>query len=291
MHEPLFASMREQMAPSREAREALSKRVNEEKPKRRNKQMWKYTVAAACAALALLTASPMRPGAVEPRLHSYVTLADGGPEQGQSAELTIDRGQGGPDTAEPNLGVADDPVQEGAVNAYQALMEHMGDELPAWYGGAYIDDRGILNILLVSGEDSGDKTLELQVLEWTGEGPVAFGSAQHSLAGLRSLQDKAAELAGELLVGCGVNQETNQLELDVTEVTDELLAQLAQLDPEEDLIMVRVSQRASALDGKGWEEPVSHDVLPGGDTEPQDPIAYEPQEKQPAQYDLLPLEE
>lgn len=46
-------------------------------------------------------------------------------------------------------------------------------------------------------------------------------------------------------MGCGVNEETNQVELDIPEATDAALRLLAELDPTDDAILVWVGPAAS----------------------------------------------
>lgn len=82
---------------------------------------------------------------------------------------------------------------------------------------------------------------------WAGSEHVGFGSARYSLSYLRSLQDWAvAAMSGlGLAVGRGVNEETNQVELDIPEATNAALRLLAELDPTDDAILVWVGPAAS----------------------------------------------
>ena len=170
---------------------------------------------------------------------------------------------------------------------------------PDWYGGAYIDNTGTLVVCLVESQDPGDKSLELQVLEWTGSDRIAFTDVKYSLAHLLDLQEKICDaLYYDLGLGfiCGTNEELNRLELTLPEVTDEALALLAKLDPDDDAIYVQVGQRASAQDDvKKGEDPAVHHVMPGGVTvpegeDPKAPIAEEPW-YDGARYDLEQLPE
>ena len=85
--------------------------------------------------------------------------------------------------------VGDAPVQEGAED-YQRLMDRFNGTYPDWYGGAYLDESGRLVVQLVEDKDPGDKTLELQVLDWTGSDTVMFSSCKYSLAQLSELMDR-----------------------------------------------------------------------------------------------------
>ena len=179
--------------------------------------------------------------------------------------------------------ISDAPAQEEAVNAYQKLMDRFNGTYPDWYGGAYIDDSGYLVVQLVEDKDPGDKTLELQVLDWTGSDIVMFSSCKYSLAQLHKLMDRLNALpdtdpqCGEAMAGWGVDEEANRIELTLTEVNDHILSILAELDPDDDAIYVQVGQRASTDNAK-TEDPAVHHVMPGGVPAPEDDdlIAEEP---------------
>lgn len=185
--------------------------------------------------------------------------------------------------------IGDAPSQEEAVNAYQKLMDHFNGTYPDWYGGAYINDSGWLVVQLVESEDPADKSLELQVLDWTDSDSVMFSSCKYSLSYLRNLQDKVCDTMIELglFSGCGADEELNRLDLTLTSVTDEALALLAELDPDDDAIYVQVGRRVTFDDAAGevvsadsakTEDPAVHHVVPGGTTVPDDEdlIADEP---------------
>lgn len=183
----------------------------------------------------------------------------------------------------PNTGdlpSGDVPVQEGAED-YQMLMARFNGVLPDWYGGAYLDTAGRLVVLLVEGEDPGDKSLELQVQEWTGSGRVRFGSARYSLNHLKGLMDRLNRLPdvnlkyADVMAGWGIDEENNRIELTLTQAYEPLLSVLAELDPEDDAIYVQVGQWAAAYAGVEDSAP----VMPGGTTVPEDDgnlIADEP---------------
>ena len=188
--------------------------------------------------------------------------------------------------------VGDVPVQVGAED-YQKLMDHFGSSYPDWYGGAYLDESG----QLVEDKDPGDKTLELQVLDWTGSDTVMFSSCKYSLAQLSELMDQLNALPDtdpqcrEVMAGWGVDEEANRIELTLTEVNDHILSVLARLDPDDDAIYVQIGQRAS-VDSivKEGEDPAVHHVMPGGATVPDDEdlIAEEPR-YDGAHYDVQDL--
>ncbi len=197
--------------------------------------------------------------------------------------------------------IGDAPTQEEAVNAYEKLMGRFNGQYPDWYGGAYIDNTGTLIVQLVEDKDPGDKTLELQVLDWTDDGRVAFSSCKYSLRYLRDLQDKVVDAMSELdlFSSCGANEKRNRLDLKLTSVTDEALALLAELDPDDDAIYVQVGQRAAADVGRDvrepaiiGEDPAVRHVMPGGTPVPDDEdlIADEPY-YDGAHYDLEELPE
>ena len=192
--------------------------------------------------------------------------------------------------------VGDVPVQVGAED-YQKLMEHFNGAYPDWYGGAYLDESGRLVVQLVEDKDPGDKTLELQVLDWTGSDTVMFSSCKYSLAQLSELMDQLNALPDtdpqcrEVMAGWGVDEEANRIELTLTEVNDHILSVLARLDPDDDAIYVQIGQRAS-VDSivKEGEDPAVHHVMPGGATVPDDEdlIAEEPR-YDGAHYDVQDL--
>ncbi len=169
--------------------------------------------------------------------------------------------------------VGDVPVQVGAED-YQKLMEHFNGQYPDWYGGAYLDQSGRLVVQLVEDKDPGDKSLELQVLDWTGSDQVMFSSCKYSLAQLKELMDQLNALPGQdmkfrdVMAGWGINEEANRIELTLTQVYDPILVVLAELDPDDDAIYVQVGQRATA--DVGTEDPAVRHVMPGGVPVPDD---------------------
>jgi hypothetical protein len=169
--------------------------------------------------------------------------------------------------------IGDIPVQVGAED-YQKLMEHFNGTYPDWYGGAYLDESGRLVVQLVEDKDPGDKSLELQVLDWTGSDQVMFSSCKYSLAQLKELMDQLNALpgqdmkCGDVMAGWGINEEANRIELTLTQVNDHILSVLARLDPDDDAIYVQVGQRATA--DVGTEDPAVYHVMPGGVPVPDD---------------------
>ena len=187
--------------------------------------------------------------------------------------------------------IGDAPSQEEALNAYEELMDRFNGVYPDWYGGAYIDSSGWLVVQLVEDKDPADKSLELQVLDWTGSDQVMFSSCKYSLAQLTGLMDQLNALPDadpkcrEVMASWGIDEEHNRIELTLTEANGHVLAVLCRMDPEDDAIYVQVGQRAStdiANDKPSvipeGEEPVSYDIMPGGATVPDDEdlIAEEP---------------
>ena len=193
------------------------------------------------------------------------------------------------------------PDQSEAIMAYQNLMarfeaDYGPDRYPDWYGGAYIDEHGMLVVNIVEDLEPEGKKLFLQIQDWAGSDRISFGGSGLSLNQLRELQDKAFNAMYEmgLAVGCGVNEETGQVELTLEEANEAALWKLAELDPAGTAILV-VVERAPSVD---WVEElapspsVSHSVRPGGndllsntpvsDTpgaveDADDAIAWEPQ--------------
>lgn len=187
--------------------------------------------------------------------------------------------------------IGDAPVQAGAED-YEKLMDHFNGTLPDWYGGAYLNESGWLVVQLVEDKDPGDKSLELQVLDWTGSDSVMFSSCKYSLNQLKELMEKLNALpeaypeCARVMAGWGIDEEHNRIELTLTNVDDHVpLLVLAELDPDDDAIYVQVGQRAShdlgedvRTDSAKTEDPAVHHAVPGGATVPDDEdlIADEP---------------
>lgn len=313
-NDPIFAAMRAQLAPSRGAQEALLGRLTAETTqKKEEKPMikhWKALALAACAALSLCIHPIYNLFAPQgPALHSYVRVDISDPAtkaeyRQQTAVLGGDRGTGGEGSNTGDLPggayIGDAPVQLGA-EAYQLLMDHFGDTLPDWYGGAYIDDGGALMVLLVEEKDPADKSLELEVLGVVGDVPVAFTDVKYSLIELREINGKLLDLLGSsgTQASWGIYEDQNRIVLDVPEpLSDELRAAIAKIDPEDDAILIRVVEGTALADlvkGPPAVEPIDGPAAPGGVTEPQEKRPAEvqdlPGEKEtPASYDVLPLE-
>ena len=145
--------------------------------------------------------------------------------------------------------VGDAPDQGEAVMAYQNLMarfeaDYGPGRYPDWYGGAYIDEYGMLTVNIVEDLEPQGKELLLQIQDWAGSPKISFGSSQLSLNELRKLQDRVVEAMEKLGLdmGCGVNEETGQVELTLPEATHEALMRLASLDPKGTDILVIVGQ-------------------------------------------------
>ena len=140
----------------------------------------------------------------------------------------------------------------------------------------------MLAVNIVEDLEPEGKELLLQIQEWAGSDRISFGSSQLSLNELRKLQDRVAAAMEELGLdmGCGVNEETGQVELTLPEATHEALLRLASLDPKGTDILVIVGQVISV---DPVEEPaliapsVSQSVQPGGvSDEPNTPVSNMP---------------
>lgn len=178
------------------------------------------------------------------------------------------------------------PDQGEAIMAYQNLMakfeaEYGPDRYPEWYGGAYIDGHAGLIVNIAEGYEPEDKELFLRIQDWAGNDKIGFGSSRESLNYLRFLQGEALAAMDRLGVpaGCGINEEAGQVELDLPCVTDEILWELARLDPT-DAIQVRAGYYATDNTVSAVPAPsVSHNTIqPGGAPEPgrvEDAIAFD----------------
>lgn len=331
MNDKIFSSMQSQLVPSPQVRAALSEKLARPVKKRPVPRM-KYAALAACAALAIgglsvyglrqnpqawmLITRNFRHSAEVLPLHSYVMM------DGVSGYTTEDAGvndkENGEDTGAgaieilpaPNTGdlpggayIGDAPVPE-ASQAQDKLYPHVRSN-PDWYGGMYIDDTGTLVVCLVEGEDPGDKSLELQVLEWTGSDRVVFTDVKYSLAHLDKLMDRLNHLPEDpkcydVMASWARDERNNRVVVTLTEANDYILSLLAELDPDDDAIYVQVGQRATfdvatdevvSADSANTENPAVHHVMPGGATVPDDEdlIADEPY-YDGAHYDVLPAE-
>ena len=255
MNKELFDSMKNQMTPSPEVRAALSEKLAQ--PMKKRPAAWmKYGAVAACAALVIGALAIYQAGQPEDvsnsgsiHHHSYVMVGDVIGDMKEFAAITA----GGEDTGAsagensdaPNTGdlpggayVGEIPVQEGA-EAYQKLMDRFNGTYPDWYGGAYLDDSGRLVVQLVEDKDPGDKSLELQVLDWTDSDSVMFSSCKYSLSHLNELMEELNKLPDtdpeyrRIMNGWGIDEEANHIKLTITEVNNSLLADLTRLDPED----------------------------------------------------------
>lgn len=332
MNQELFDSMRTQMTPSPAVRAALSEKLA--KPAKKRPVPWiKYGALAACAALVIgglsvynycqdpanwkIIVRSFHPDVIintPGPLHSYVTVEDAAGYATENAAVN-DTGTGGTEVNTGDLPSRDDapsgalpggayigdvPVQKGAED-YQKLMDHFNGTYPDWYGGAYLNESGWLVVQLVEDKDPADKSLELQVLDWTGSDSVMFSSCKYSLAGLKRLMDQlnafpeAYPECARVMAGWGIDEEHNRIELTLTEADKSVLSLLGGIDPDDDAIYVRVGQRAS-VDSASTENPAVHHVVPGGVTVPdnEDLIADEPYYydgvRDGAHYDVLPEE-
>lgn len=144
--------------------------------------------------------------------------------------------------------------QDEATRQYQSLLQNAGlgyageGYYPEWFGGAWIDNdwpdnTGRLTIAMVEGWDT--EAMEDMVRGWCGgTGDVLFCTAKYSYAHLNGLMDEISAVFdqyGWLPSAFGANEEANRIELDIFGMpSDELLADLARLDPEGDAIRVQV---------------------------------------------------
>lgn len=150
--------------------------------------------------------------------------------------------------------------QEEAARQYQNLLSSGGigyggeGYYPSWFGGAWLDNdwpdnTARLTVAMVEGWDT--EAMEGRVRDWCGgTGDVLFCTVKYSYAQLNGLMDEISALFdqyGWLSSSFCTSEENNRVELDIFEMPgDELLADLARLDPDGDAIFVRVF-----TDGRG----------------------------------------
>ena len=315
----------------------------------RPKFRWKAVAACAACAVLVLGAYPAYQAA-HPPLHSYTVLEGGGmttqgdvkaPAGGTfgpgimpgGAYVGNDRGETGIDGTEYTVPGQDAPAQEKAAAQYQGLLQGLGGQggyepeaYPGWYGGAWIDNsfypEAKLAVALVDGFRTDE--LEAQIEEWCG-GEVVFKDVKYSRSYLDQLMEPISQVLEEadmdLLCGFGVDVMENCLGVDIhsdgKDIPKEVLAKLAQLDPDGGAIRVRLftgrldtltdetvkgpapapaapdEQPVPAVIEDGDQiyhgEDAPADAIPGGAS----PVGELPQAKgediQPARHDLLPL--
>lgn len=309
---------------------------------------WKTIAACAACAVLVLGAYPAYQAA-HPPLHSYTVLEGGGmttqgdvkaPAGGTfgpgiipgGAYVGNDRGETGIDGTEYTVPGQDAPAQEKAAAQYQGLLQGLGGQggyepeaYPGWYGGAWIDNsfypEAKLAVALVDGFRTDE--LEAQIEEWCG-GEVVFKDVKYSRSYLDQLMEPISQVLEEadmdLLCGFGVDVMENCLGVDIhsdgKDIPKEVLAKLAQLDPDGGAIRVRLftgrldtltdetvkgpapapaapdEQPVPAVIEDGDQiyhgEDAPADAIPGGAS----PVGELPQAKgediQPARHDLLP---
>lgn len=314
----------------------------------RPKFRWKTIAACAACAVLVLGAYPAYQAA-HPPLHSYTVLEGGGmttqgdvkaPAGGTfgpgimpgGAYVGNDRGETGIDGTEYTVPGQDAPAQEKAAAQYQGLLQGLGGQggyepeaYPGWYGGAWIDNsfypEAKLAVAIVDGFRTDE--LEVRIEEWCG-GEVVFKDVKYSRSYLDQLMEPISQVLEEadmdLLCGFGVDVMENCLGVDIhsdgKDIPKEVLAKLAQLDPDGGAIRVRLhtgrldtltdetvkgpapapaapdEQPVPAVIEDGDQiyhgEDAPADAIPGGAS----PVGELPQAKgediQPARHDLLP---
>ena len=248
------------------------------KPRFGWKKLAACAACAACAALVLGAYPVYR--AVNPLLHGYTVMEGGGtlntldelkapageinaPDQQDvyaPDPSTMPGGayvgredSGGINGAGYDVPSQEAPVQEKAAAQYDSLMKNGGinpaGANPDWYGGAWIDNsyypEAKLAVAIV--DDFRTPELEAQIQEWCG-GEVVFQDVKYDLAHLYALQDTVVDAitggSDALSCGIGVDVTANCLGVDIysngKDIPREVLAKLAQLDPDGDAIRVRV---------------------------------------------------
>lgn len=207
----------------------------------------------------------------------------------------------------------------GHLRARYGRQENFSPNWPDWYGGGYLNndrpDRvARLTIVLVKDYDTPE--LRQEIYDFLGSDHVDFQSGKYALSHLLDLQKKLMDypVLREVFASSWTDEESNRLNLTLTEVTDAALIVLADLDPEDDAIYVQVGRRIArdqAVDDMMGEDPV-RPVMPGGAVIPEDdenliaeepwvedldgayysvPVERLPEQKQPAITQSVPEEE
>lgn len=167
----------------------------------------------------------------------------------------------------------DAPMAEDAANQYDGLLRGMGvygsDALavyPEWYGGAWLDE-GCLTVAIVYGFRTPE--LENQIVEWCGgTQKIIFTGAIYSQNRLDGLMQEMGRVFEELdchiFSTYGVYVSDNCIHLDFFEVPgDEVLAALAELDPDGGAIFIQVfTGRSIACTDETAKAPALADPTP-----------------------------
>lgn len=172
----------------------------------------------------------------------------------------------------------------GYLRSRYGRQENFSPNWPDWYGGGYLNndrpDR-VARLTLVLVKDYDTPELRQEIYDFLGSDHVDFQSGRYALSHLLDLQKKIMDypVLREVFASSWTDEESNRLNLTLTEVTDAALLVLAELDPEDDAIYVQAGQRIArdeAVDDMGVD-PIRH-IVPGGAApdEDQDLIAYEP---------------
>ena len=189
----------------------------------------------------------------------------------------------------------DIPVQP-AAEWYDALLcTYWLEEYPEWYGGAWLAGDELLAVAIVDGFRTPE--LEAEIKEAAGDGAVIrFSTVKYSMEFLCGLMEPAVRaLDGSgLSAGVGVDVMANCLGVDLysdgQNISDDVLAALAHLDPDGDAIRVRLFVGAlSDYDETAMKGPVSNAIstpVPGGARAfPEEETPAYTENGQPAQYD------
>lgn len=148
-----------------------------------------------------------------------------------------------------NVSGQDAPVQEASAQ-YERLLQSLGlwgidgrGLYPEWCGGVWLDGE-LLSVAIVNQFRS--PGLEAQITEWCGgTGEIIFTGVKYSQNYLDDLMGKIDRVFDELdchiFLSYGVYVTDNRIHLDFFEVpSDEVLAALAELDPDGDAIFIQV---------------------------------------------------
>ena len=155
---------------------------------------------------------------------------------------------GGGDAGTADSAYSEVSVQEEASAQADRLLQSLGidgwdwDLYPDWYGGIWLDGEHLTVAIVDSFHTPG---LEARIREWCGgTGEILFRTVKYSLAYLEDLKDEVAALFdqyGWLPSVIDAHEMTNRVELDIFAMPDdELLAALAELDPDGDAIFIQV---------------------------------------------------
>lgn len=142
----------------------------------------------------------------------------------------------------------------GHLRSRYGLQENFSPNWPDWYGGGYLNNNRpdrVARLTIVLVKDYDTPALRQEIYDFLGSDHVDFQSGKYALSYLLVLQKKIMDypIIREVFASSWTDEENNCLNLALTDVTDEILMALAELDPDDDAIYVQIGQMAAVYAG------------------------------------------